>query len=135
MPKGVGEQAGNPFAKNAEGVGEQAAKPKAKKKSADQDVAKKKKNSRRSLCREPCSSSQRYLVEAHTSQKNLATSPAKVCRDEFVSSQGDGRPSPCYFLPTLTVTRLTERPSTFSIHYSLMLNEKQFRDRAVARTS
>jgi hypothetical protein len=33
MPTGVGEQAGNPFAKKAKkGVGEQAAKPKAKKK-------------------------------------------------------------------------------------------------------
>jgi hypothetical protein len=33
MPKGVGEQAGNPFAKKAkQGVGEQAAKPKAAKK-------------------------------------------------------------------------------------------------------
>ena len=32
MPKGVGEQTGNPFAKK--GVGEQAAKPKANKKAA-----------------------------------------------------------------------------------------------------
>jgi hypothetical protein len=35
MPTGVGEQAGNPFAKKAkQGAGEQAAKPKAKKKAA-----------------------------------------------------------------------------------------------------
>ena len=43
MPKGVGEQAGNPFAKNAKkGVGEQAAKPSAKKKTPIKMVAKKK---------------------------------------------------------------------------------------------
>jgi len=44
MPKGVGEQTGNPFAKKAaKGVGEQAAKPKVKKKAWIKAVAKKKK--------------------------------------------------------------------------------------------
>jgi len=44
MGIGPGEQAVNPFAKNAKkGVGEQAAKPKVKKKAAKKKAAKKKK--------------------------------------------------------------------------------------------
>jgi len=51
-----------------------------------------KRGSRRSVCREPRPSFQ-LMAEAHTSQKNLATSPAKTA----VSSQGDGQPPPCCF--------------------------------------
>jgi hypothetical protein len=43
MPKGVGEQAGNPFAAKAKGIGEKAVKPEAKKKTPIKTVAKKKK--------------------------------------------------------------------------------------------
>jgi hypothetical protein len=42
MPKGVGEQAGNPSARKTKGIGEQAVKPKGRKKTPIKTVAKKK---------------------------------------------------------------------------------------------